>query len=184
MNPTANRLRAAFSGRVPPAAGFAAILGGVVLLGFAGYRVTAGQPRQAGVAAIAGGLALFAGLAAGVRGRWRVYIAMLADGVGDVALFAPLAWPLRLAQPRIGVAAVSALGLIFFSSYAGVRAASLRYSVRASSVGAPERAVVAGAALFASAWTPTILEVALWLIAATALYNSGRVITAVWRHQS
>jgi hypothetical protein len=104
----------------------------------------------------------------------------VADGIADTAVLAALAWPLRAGVDRLGAAAIAAVGLVVVGAYAQVRAASLGYRVPPTVEGAPERSLILAAGLV----LPSVLESALWAIAAAGAVTAARTAAAVWTQRA
>lgn len=142
----------------------------------AGLLIWDGRVRPSGLVAIAASLTMLLGVSSAAHGRWRTYVAQLADGVGDVLLLVPMAWPLRYGA-RPGAAVIAALGCVFCAAYAETKAAALSYQVAAVPAGAPERAFVLGVAML----VPRSLEWVLFGMAALMLVSAGTIVVTVWR---
>ncbi len=170
-------MRRAVAGQSSSPAGTILPALGVAAFGVAAWLAGTGRFRPAAAVLALAAVAMLAGAAARSSSRWVAYGVSVVDAVGDAAVLAALAWPLRLAQNRVGAAVVAAIGLTFLGAYAQVRGASLKYRVPVVVAGAPERALVLAAGLLA----PDLLEMSLWLIAADGALTAMRTTAAVWK---
>ena len=97
--------------------------------GVAAALVLAGQPFWAGAAVALTGLAL-------VGARWRaspsprfLLVEAVAERVVEAALLGAIAWVALPAEPRLGGAAIAALGVSYLRAYLQIRSEGLGFEV-------------------------------------------------------